>query len=358
MLIRDLQGNVSMFLPLGSSSERYRYSAFGEENVSEALCPWRFSSKRTDETHLVYYGRRYYSPLHGRWLTPDPQGLSAGINLYAFLSNDPLIKLDLYGLIETRWNSFLKDNPEMRQRSVGLVHGAKDYTIDAGILLANAGYCLSVPFRAPLWAMGIGSFSRDWRGFQASNEAFRYASDRWMQRVLPADMNSSAYHSARGFSRNALDTGSMALGGVGLVKGAMSLGRMGFTSARAAFGAGQIQQSLKLYSRELKESERVASYSTKFSRPATSSMSGHLLKNKFIAEEISGGHAFSKHVVKQNEFPGFTRNQFEEHLRNILNNPTEMKSLARNRTGWDQKSGTLIIRDLIILMVERPLDLN
>jgi len=133
MPIHDLQGNVSMFLPLGSSSKRYRYSAFGEENISEALCPWRFSSKRTDETRLVYYGRRYYSPLHGCWLTPDPQGLSAEINLYAFLSNDPLIKLDLYGLIETRWNSFLKDCPEMRQRSIGLVHDAKDYVVDAGI---------------------------------------------------------------------------------------------------------------------------------------------------------------------------------------------------------------------------------
>jgi hypothetical protein len=174
------------------------------------------------------------------------------------------VKVDLYGLIETRWNAFLKDYPtdneEISRRSIGFVHGAKDYAVDAGIFAARAGYGVSIPFRATLWAIGIGSPSSDWRAFQASNEAFRNASDRWMQRVLPADMSSSAYQSARSFSRNALDVGSMALGGVGLVKGAMSLGFRGYMSTRAAFGSRQIQQSLKLYSRELKESEELLNY--------------------------------------------------------------------------------------------------
>lgn len=78
-----------------------RFSAFGEE---ERLCsidnPWRFSSKRTDAlTELVYFGRRYYHPLTGRWVTPDPLGLQAGPNLYAYVHNRPLTHIDLYGLI-------------------------------------------------------------------------------------------------------------------------------------------------------------------------------------------------------------------------------------------------------------------
>jgi hypothetical protein len=82
------------------------------------------------------------------------------------------------------------------------------------------------------------------------------------------------------------------------------------------------------------------------SRPATSSMSAHLLKNRLIAEEISGGHAYAKHVIKQNEFPGFSQVHFEHHIRNILNSSTEMKTLTGGRTAyWDQKSGTVIIRD-------------
>ena len=54
----------------------------------------------------------------------------------------------------------------------------------------------------------------------------------------------------------------------------------------------------------------------------------------------------SLHVIKQREFSNMSRPQFERRLRNILNNPTEIKSLTRGRTAyWDQKSGTVVIRD-------------
>jgi len=100
--LHDLYGNVAAAAPLlGGDLETYRYTAFGEEDCWRPPTenPWRFSSKRTDdETGLVYYGRRYYIPSLGRWLTPDPLGLSAGPNLYAFVCNDPLVKVDFYGL--------------------------------------------------------------------------------------------------------------------------------------------------------------------------------------------------------------------------------------------------------------------
>jgi RHS repeat-associated protein len=119
--IHDLQGNITALVPLdASASSFYRYSAFGEEKVEgPTLSPWRFSSKRSDAaTGLVYYGRRFYMPLLGRWLTPDPAGFTDGMNLYAFLSNDPLIKMDLYGLTGFDADSFRKfswpPSPEQR----------------------------------------------------------------------------------------------------------------------------------------------------------------------------------------------------------------------------------------------------
>jgi RHS repeat-associated protein len=266
MPLHDLQGNVCFVMPLGGTGENYRYSAFGEESAPHARCPWRFSSKRTDETHLVYYGRRYYSPSHGRWLTPDPQGLSAGINLYAFVSNDPLIKVDLYGLIESRWDVFKKffEPENMKQSVIGAVHGAKDAGIDmSNDLFANTGYLVTSPLRAPSWATNKSAFSQDLRAFQDSKDAFWNASDRWMHRALPADVNNDYYQFFRPFSRNTLTMLTGLKAGVEIIKMGSPLLSYGYRSIKNAFSSKQIQQSLKVYSRELKESEKIASYSTK-----------------------------------------------------------------------------------------------
>lgn len=83
----------------GENSETYRYSAFGEELFEDAITPWRFSSKRVDnESGLVYFGRRYYDPTCGRWISQDPIGRDGGPNLYAYVLNNPLTNCDAYGL--------------------------------------------------------------------------------------------------------------------------------------------------------------------------------------------------------------------------------------------------------------------
>jgi RHS repeat-associated protein len=100
--IHDLQGNLAVLTSLDRiSTTLYRYSAFGEEQIiGPIICPWRFSSKRSDqESGLVYFGRRVYLPALGRWLTPDPSGFKDGMNLYAFVHNAPLTHHDEYGLI-------------------------------------------------------------------------------------------------------------------------------------------------------------------------------------------------------------------------------------------------------------------
>ena len=99
--IHDHRGSVVALVDVSAQTpiEHYRYSAFGEEETGNRLSPWRFSSKRTDEeTGLVYFGRRYYNPVLGRWITQDPQGFEDGPNLYAYVHNNPLTEIDLYGL--------------------------------------------------------------------------------------------------------------------------------------------------------------------------------------------------------------------------------------------------------------------
>lgn len=63
--------------------------------------PFRFSTKYADsETGLVYYGERYYEPQTGRWLSRDPLGEDGGLNLYRFVSNNPVGLIDPTGLYE------------------------------------------------------------------------------------------------------------------------------------------------------------------------------------------------------------------------------------------------------------------
>lgn len=99
--IHDQRGCVVALLDARTQAplEYYRYTAFGEEQTGHRLSPWRFSSKRIDEeTGFAFFGRRYYNPNLGRWITQDPQGFDDGPNLYAYLSNAPLLDVDPYGL--------------------------------------------------------------------------------------------------------------------------------------------------------------------------------------------------------------------------------------------------------------------
>lgn len=101
--LHDHNGNVTTLVDstTGKVAECYRYSAFGEEttDTSGSINPWRFSSKRVDaETGCIFFGRRYYMPETGRWLTADPLGDYDGSNLYAYVKNRPLIHCDIYGL--------------------------------------------------------------------------------------------------------------------------------------------------------------------------------------------------------------------------------------------------------------------
>jgi len=115
--LHDNRGNVCCLVNshTGVVDEFYRYSAFGIETIynqnadiitqTSAGNPWRFSSKRTDaETGFVYFGHRYYCPKIGRWLTPDPVKADSP-NDYAYVNNNPMNHIDLYGLFALQTSS-------------------------------------------------------------------------------------------------------------------------------------------------------------------------------------------------------------------------------------------------------------
>lgn len=67
---------------------------FGE-TTSKLSSPWGFASKRLDpELGLIYFGKRYYDPESGRWLTTDPADFIDSINLYQYVFNNPFRYVD------------------------------------------------------------------------------------------------------------------------------------------------------------------------------------------------------------------------------------------------------------------------
>ncbi len=104
----DGNGNVTALVKSnGTLAAAYEYGPFGEllraqvHDAAVADNPFRHATKFTDtETGLIYYGYRYYRPSLGRFINRDPIGEQGGINLYAFVGNDPINRADYLGLNE------------------------------------------------------------------------------------------------------------------------------------------------------------------------------------------------------------------------------------------------------------------
>jgi RHS repeat-associated protein len=104
----DGNGNVAALVDAanGTVAARYEYGPFAEPirltGPMAKVNPIRFSTKYTDaESGLLYYGYRYYNPSTGRWLSRDPLGEDGGRNLYGFVRNNPLNRVDFLGLWAT-----------------------------------------------------------------------------------------------------------------------------------------------------------------------------------------------------------------------------------------------------------------
>ena len=87
----------------GSIVNKYAYDAFGSVLKSEEQItnPFKYVGRfgvMDEGNGLLYMRARYYDPEVGRFTNKDPIGLSGGLNLYAYVGNNPVKFVDPIGL--------------------------------------------------------------------------------------------------------------------------------------------------------------------------------------------------------------------------------------------------------------------
>jgi hypothetical protein len=102
-----------------------------------------------------------------------------------------------------------------------------------------------MPVRALGWGFGAGSFSQDWRDFQSSNRAYYAEGERWMQRVLPGDVNHELYRVSRNVASHSLEAGSVFMGGAAIAKGILNVGARGLARLSGQMTKATLKQELR-----------------------------------------------------------------------------------------------------------------
>lgn len=99
----DGNGNIVAWTSsaLSAPTSRQEYDPSGNVVASEGVAPslFGFSTKMRDaESNLLYFGYRFYDPIHGRWSSRDPLAEKGGVNLYVAVDNSFPNLFDVIGL--------------------------------------------------------------------------------------------------------------------------------------------------------------------------------------------------------------------------------------------------------------------
>ncbi|VVM71306.1 RHS repeat-associated core domain-containing protein [Pseudomonas fluorescens] len=92
----------------------YPFGGTAWEDHSDLSGAWktiRYSGKERDATGLYYYGYRYFAPWLSRWINPDPAGAVDGLNLYGFVGNSPVGRVDRDGRVGSPASQPDRDGP-------------------------------------------------------------------------------------------------------------------------------------------------------------------------------------------------------------------------------------------------------
>jgi RHS repeat-associated protein len=91
----------------GAIVKQVDYDSFGSiinDSNAGIIVPFGFAGGLHDrDTGLVRFGYRDYDPAIGTFISKDPIGITGGINLYSYVGNNPIRRIDPFGLKAGDW---------------------------------------------------------------------------------------------------------------------------------------------------------------------------------------------------------------------------------------------------------------
>ncbi|HWH86971.1 MAG TPA: RHS repeat-associated core domain-containing protein [Pseudomonas sp.] len=104
---------------------------------------WRYSGKEMDCSGAYYYGARYYAPWLQRWVSPDAEQAD-GLNLYAFVGNNPIRFVDPDGNKRAEgvimlYSAFVSAVGEHSEEVLGQLHSIIHSDVAVNMMVNMAG---------------------------------------------------------------------------------------------------------------------------------------------------------------------------------------------------------------------------
>ncbi len=165
-LLRDQLGSVRLVVDstTGQVVQRLSYDAWGNvtEDTNPGFQPFGFAGGLYDpDTGLLRFGARDYDPQLGRWTAPDPLGLIAGANLYAYCNNQPTTTIDPTGLKPIKTGVEKVGAETIKQGTEAATHAATRRGLAGNFLKRASTKVFGGPVGALLTAYDVGTFLSD-----------------------------------------------------------------------------------------------------------------------------------------------------------------------------------------------------